>query len=430
FTAINSSIDVFRKTEKNGLNSLIISFNLLKFLINGDVILDPNKTNEEHDKEEKYDDEFSLKDDENIDEEEDDEVTKELYKDVNVNLGIKDADMTYADQGTTEQHNASHLSRFEQEEEDSQVTLTPILNTLKTRGPTQSSSIYFDFTSKLLNLNNPSLADNEIPSLMYTSSYHPIAIPEITSSFATPTPPTHSFFNPLQQEVTPTPRPTTSKSTTSFTYLPDFASIFKFNKRATNLEKDLSEIKQVDQCDQALSFIPTIVDRYMDNKLREAINKAIKAHNFDCREEAQAEKREGFETRKTKIKTHSLDQSKGRKEENQVKMLSHPEIQGQRKRSLQVPLKMPPNLDMSLSASLHMKRSQVILLKTRACNKIRSSSWAIMMNNPLKKRLPKLTGSRNPSDLQLLVLIGVRDDKLTFDLLRPGLVKLYMLKNL
>nr|GFA64363.1 integrase, catalytic region, zinc finger, CCHC-type, peptidase aspartic, catalytic [Tanacetum cinerariifolium] len=31
FTTINSSIDVFRKTEKNGLNSLIISFNLLKF---------------------------------------------------------------------------------------------------------------------------------------------------------------------------------------------------------------------------------------------------------------------------------------------------------------------------------------------------------------------------------------------------------------
>nr|GFC16640.1 hypothetical protein [Tanacetum cinerariifolium] len=44
-----------------------------------DVILNLNKTNEEHKKE-----------DENIDEEEDDEVTKELYKDVNVNLANKD----------------------------------------------------------------------------------------------------------------------------------------------------------------------------------------------------------------------------------------------------------------------------------------------------------------------------------------------------
>nr|GEW33396.1 retrovirus-related Pol polyprotein from transposon TNT 1-94 [Tanacetum cinerariifolium] len=64
-----------------------------------DVILDPNKTYEEHDEEEEeYDDEFNLEEDENIDEEEDDDVTVELYKDVNVNLGNKDADMTYADQ--------------------------------------------------------------------------------------------------------------------------------------------------------------------------------------------------------------------------------------------------------------------------------------------------------------------------------------------
>nr|GFC55827.1 hypothetical protein [Tanacetum cinerariifolium] len=33
FTTINSSIDVFRKTEKNSLNSLIIIFNLLEFLV-------------------------------------------------------------------------------------------------------------------------------------------------------------------------------------------------------------------------------------------------------------------------------------------------------------------------------------------------------------------------------------------------------------
>ncbi|GJX84156.1 hypothetical protein Tco_0334930 [Tanacetum coccineum] len=56
------------------------------------------------------------------------------------------------------------------------------------------------------------------------------------------------------------------------------------------MEKDVSEIKQVHQYAQALSSIPAIVDRYMDNKLREAINKAILAHNLDCRQEAQDEK--------------------------------------------------------------------------------------------------------------------------------------------
>nr|GEW55692.1 copia protein [Tanacetum cinerariifolium] len=263
---------------------------------NCDVIPNPKKTNEEHDEqEEKYDDEFNLEEDENIDEEEDYEVTIELYKDVNVNLYNKDANMTYADQGTTEQQNASHLSGFEQEEEDAYVTLTPVLDTQKTGGRTKSSCVSSDFTSKLLNLDNPSPTDNEIAYLIDTTTYYATTIPEITSSFATPTPLPPLFFNPLQQEATPTPTPTTFEATTSFTSLLDFVYVFKFNERVTNLEKDLSEIKKVDQYAQALSSIPTIVDHYMYNKLRDAINKAIQTHNFDCREETQAEKMEYIE---------------------------------------------------------------------------------------------------------------------------------------
>ncbi|GKB41224.1 hypothetical protein Tco_0886166 [Tanacetum coccineum] len=187
-------------------------------------ILDQSTTEYYKEGEEKIDDEEMIYDDE------DDEVTKELYEDVNVNLGNEDTEMTNVDQGDDE-----HV---------------------------KSSSVSSDFTRKLLNLKNPSPADNEIASLMETSARHATAIPEITSA------------------------------TTSFTSLLDFASVFKFNERVTNLEKDLSEIKQVDQYAQALSSIPAIVDCYMDNKLGEAINKAIQAHNFDCREEARVEKRE------------------------------------------------------------------------------------------------------------------------------------------
>ncbi|GKG13881.1 hypothetical protein Tco_0350841, partial [Tanacetum coccineum] len=43
-----------------------------------------------------------------------------------------------------------------------------------------------------------------------------------------------------------------------------------------------------------------------------------------------------------------------------------------------------------------------------------------MMNNPLTRRLQRPTGLRNPSDLQLLILNGVKDNMLTSDLLRPG----------
>ncbi|GKB49234.1 hypothetical protein Tco_0899987 [Tanacetum coccineum] len=105
-------------------------------------------------------------------------ITKELYDDVNVNLGNEDTKITNADQGGSDQQNVSQESGFKQVEEDTQVTLTPVLET-------------------------------------------------------------------------------------------------------QNTDKHYA---------QALSSIPAIIDRYIDNKLGEAINKAIQAHNLDCRQEAQDEK--------------------------------------------------------------------------------------------------------------------------------------------
>ncbi|GJT63456.1 hypothetical protein Tco_1006989 [Tanacetum coccineum] len=202
----------------------------------------------EEEEEEEYDDEFNIKEDEKIDDEEtmyddeDDEVTKELYEDVNVNLGNEATKMTNADQGASEQQN-------------------------KADEPVQSSSVSSNFTSKLLNLENPSAGDNEIALLMETSARHATVVPENTSGFTTTIPPPPRFFNPLLQQATPTPTPTNFEATTSFPSLLDFSFYA-----------------------QALSPIPTIVDRYMDNKLGEAINKAILAHNLDCRQEAQDEK--------------------------------------------------------------------------------------------------------------------------------------------
>ncbi|GJW82144.1 hypothetical protein Tco_0146119 [Tanacetum coccineum] len=227
-----------------------------------------------------YKEEEKIDDEETMNDEEDDEVTKELYKDVNVNLGNEDTEMTNADQGGLEQQNVSQESRFEQVEEDAHVTLTPVLDTQEADEPVQSSSVSSDFTNKLLNLENPSLADNEIDSLMETLVRHATTVPEITSGFTTTIPPPPPFFNHLPQQATPTPTPIISEATTSFISLTDFSSVFKFNDKVTNLEKDLSEIKQVYQYAQALSFIPAIVDRYIDNKLGEAINKAIQAHNL------------------------------------------------------------------------------------------------------------------------------------------------------
>ncbi|GKG58091.1 hypothetical protein Tco_0589702, partial [Tanacetum coccineum] len=70
------------------------------------------------------------------------------YKDVNVNLGITDAD-----QSREEQHGVSQDSG-QQKEEDAHLTLTAVHDTQKTAGTEQSSSVSSDFTSKLLNLDN------------------------------------------------------------------------------------------------------------------------------------------------------------------------------------------------------------------------------------------------------------------------------------
>ncbi|GJW92265.1 hypothetical protein Tco_0169818 [Tanacetum coccineum] len=175
-------------------------------------IHDLNQSNEEHVEEEEYGDErvhtpleYELTDEENVydeekvDEEKDDEVTKELYKDVNVNLGNEDAEMTNADQGRADQQN------------------------------------------------NPSPTDNEIASLMDTIVFH--------------------------EEP--------SSRTSSLYTVPD---------KVTNLEKDLSELKQVDQYAQALSSILAIVDRYTYNKLGEAIHKAIQKNVTKSLEVAVLEK--------------------------------------------------------------------------------------------------------------------------------------------
>ncbi|GJY03631.1 hypothetical protein Tco_0369571, partial [Tanacetum coccineum] len=153
--------------------------------------------------------------------------------------------------------NAEEL--YKDEEEDAHVTLTAIAQ--KTEGPMQSSFVSYEFTKKLPKFKNISPTDNEIAFLMDTTA-------------------------------TPTPTPTTSKVINAFPTLPEFTSVFRFNERVTNLEKDLSEMKQVDQYAQAISSVPAIVDRYIENKQRESIRQAIHPHTAKCREEALADSKE------------------------------------------------------------------------------------------------------------------------------------------
>ncbi|GKF71310.1 hypothetical protein Tco_0207424 [Tanacetum coccineum] len=82
-------------------------------------------------------------------------------------------------------------------EEDAHVTLTPVIDTHKTGDLAQRSFVSFDFTSKLLNLDSTSPADNEIGSLMDTATQHATVILEITPNITTTIPLPPPFLHSL-----------------------------------------------------------------------------------------------------------------------------------------------------------------------------------------------------------------------------------------
>ncbi|GKC70591.1 hypothetical protein Tco_1116474, partial [Tanacetum coccineum] len=113
----------------------------------------------------------------------------------------------------------------------------------KTEGPMQSSSVSSDFTKKLLNFKNVSPADNEIASLIDTNIRHEEPSGQTSSLYTKP-----------------------------IMYA------------------------------QSISSIPAIIDRYIDNKHREAIQQAIKSHTTECRKEAIADKREYIDLIDTSVR--------------------------------------------------------------------------------------------------------------------------------
>ncbi|GJS44627.1 hypothetical protein Tco_0594748 [Tanacetum coccineum] len=94
-------------------------------------------------------------------------------------------------------------------------------------------------------------------------------------SFFAPTnhPPTlNPLFTQLQQPPILTPATTPSSSLLN---LPNFGSLFGFDNRLKALEDNFSEFKQINQYAEALSSIPSIVDQYLANKMKEAVDVAV-----------------------------------------------------------------------------------------------------------------------------------------------------------
>nr|GEV58933.1 hypothetical protein [Tanacetum cinerariifolium] len=150
--------------------------------------------------------------------EEDDE--DELYRDVNINL-----------EGRIVQMAGVHTT---QEFEDTHVTLTPV-------NPDDNLP------------DGCSSSNHSGPSYIVCTNYHPSTIATISTVPQAPTPPTTDLSTLLQD-------------------LPNTGSLFGFDHRLKTLEANFSEFMQTNQFAEAVSSIPGIVQRYMDQQMNEAVN--------------------------------------------------------------------------------------------------------------------------------------------------------------
>ncbi|GJT93182.1 hypothetical protein Tco_1082027 [Tanacetum coccineum] len=98
----------------------------------------------------------------------------------------------------------------------------------------------------------------------------------------------------MNVKSTPTPEPTTEPSTTLIPALLDFSSLFGFDHRVSILEKELSQLKQVDHSAQILtsiiSQIPIMMDDHLGTRIRFATQTDLQSYTVEFEKNAQEEK--------------------------------------------------------------------------------------------------------------------------------------------
>nr|GFA66256.1 hypothetical protein [Tanacetum cinerariifolium] len=92
------------------------------------------------------------------------------------------------------------------------------------------------------------------------------------------------------------PIPPTTAPITLLQDLPNFSSMFGFDHRLKTLEANFSEFTQMNQFVGAVSSIPGIVHRYMDQRMNEAVKVAVQLQSDRLCDEAQKENDEFLKT--------------------------------------------------------------------------------------------------------------------------------------
>ncbi|GJR22285.1 hypothetical protein Tco_0970812 [Tanacetum coccineum] len=157
-----------------------------------------------------------------------------------------------------------------QETEEAHVTLT-------TKPPVvqqQSSYVSSDLVSKFINPSPDTCIDSLLNPNVQSDIPVNIAVSVTPSSDTTIPQPPIPIIQPQQQ--THDSATTTTTPTTTLSEIPNFASLFSFERRVSALEIELSELKQTNQFGEALSSILGIVDKYLSNKMKETVDVAVK----------------------------------------------------------------------------------------------------------------------------------------------------------
>nr|GEW05530.1 retrovirus-related Pol polyprotein from transposon TNT 1-94 [Tanacetum cinerariifolium] len=106
------------------------------------------------------------------------------------------------------------------------------------------------------------------------------------------TPSTIATITTVQQAPT---SPTTAPSTL-LQDIPNFGSLFGFDNRLKTLEENFTKFMKTNQFAGAVSSIPGIVQRYMDQRMNEAVKVAVQIQSDRLRDEAQVENEEFLKT--------------------------------------------------------------------------------------------------------------------------------------
>nr|GEW36041.1 hypothetical protein [Tanacetum cinerariifolium] len=98
------------------------------------------------------------------------------------------------------------------------------------------------------------------------------------SSLTLTSPTLPSLAIPTISQVQQAPTPPTTAPSTFLQNLPNFGSLFGFDHRLKTLEDNFFKFGQTNQFAGAVSSIPGIVERYMDQRMNEPVKEQVKEH--------------------------------------------------------------------------------------------------------------------------------------------------------